>query len=62
MTVRRLKTKQLGPKCSFCDEKAVHRGYGFGKFACGSHHQQLSEWDRIASAPDYSDAAFYAGY
>lgn len=62
MTVRRLKGKQTGLKCSWCEAKALHRGYGFGKLACAVHLPELTEWDRREQAPDYSDAAFYGGY
>jgi len=60
--VRRLKGKQVGPRCSYCDVRASWRGYGFGKFACNAHITQLEAWDRRESAEDYSDAAFYARY
>lgn len=62
MTVRKLKAKQRGAKCDWCDEKATLRGYGFGKHSCEQHRKELEEWDRRAQAPDYSDAAFYGGF
>lgn len=58
MAVRRLKGKQRGPKCSWCAERATHRGFMFGKHACESHMAQLVAWDEREQAPDYSDAAF----
>lgn len=62
MTVRRLKLRQRGHACSWCTNKATHRGYGFGKLACADHMTALEQWDRRESAPDYSDAAFYGGF
>jgi len=60
--VYKLKAKQRGPKCSYCDERATHRGFMFGKFSCEQHLAELEQWDRRETAPDYSDAQFYAGY
>lgn len=53
MTVRRLRAKQRGPWCSYCQEKvrAVHRGCGFRKFACSKHFEDLH-------SDDAKDAAF----
>lgn len=62
MTVRRLKAKQRGPVCSYCESKAEYRGFGFGKFACEQHVPELTAWDRREQAPDYSDAAFVGGF
>lgn len=62
MAVRKLKTKQRGPKCSYCEHRATHRGFGFGWFSCDKHIDQLTEQDRRDSAPDYSDAAFIGGF
>ena len=60
MTVRKLRSKQ-GFGCSWCDKRATHRGFMYGKKACADHMEQLRDWDRRAQAPDYSEAAFYAG-
>lgn len=62
MAVRKLRSKQFGPECSFCDERAIWRGFMFNKFACAAHRSALVAWDRKATAPDYSDAAFYGGW
>jgi len=62
MAVKRLRAKQRGPSCSWCSERASHRGYGSAKFSCPDHLSELEEWDRRESTPDYSDAAFYGGY
>lgn len=62
MAVRLLRAKQRGPKCSWCTEKATHRGFGFGRLACSAHLTTLHDWDRRESAPDYSDAAFVGGF
>lgn len=62
MAVRKLKTKQRGPKCSWCETKATYRGFMFGKHACEEHMAELKAWDKRATAPDYSDASFYGGY
>lgn len=59
--IRRLKAKQRGIKCEWCESKATQRGYGHC-VACGDHLEQLREKDARARRPDYSDAQFYAGY
>lgn len=61
MTVRRLRSKQRGPICSFCSKRADLRGVGFSRFACEAHRELLEAEDRRASAPDHSDAAFALG-
>ena len=62
MSVRRLKAKQRGPFCTYCQERAVWRGSMFRKFACNAHEHWLRDDDRRDCADDYSDAAFMAGY
>ena len=62
MTVYRLRMKQVGPKCSYCDQRARYRGMMFAKFSCDAHQSELRAWDAKESKPDYSDAAFSAGY
>ena len=52
MTVRRLRKKQKGPKCDWCDEKAVYRGWHFTKFACSEHHLALDDLDTKLTAND----------
>ncbi len=49
MAVYPLRPKQRGPRCSYCSEKAVYRGFGFGKFSCATHLPELKQWDRIES-------------
>lgn len=63
MTVYRLRKKQRGPKCSYCDEKAAHRGCHFTKFACSYHLAQLTEDDRRQTASDeyHTEAEFQLG-
>jgi len=46
MTVRRLRAKQRGPRCSYCTERAIHRGVGFTMFACAEHLDSLTAADR----------------
>lgn len=58
MAVRKLKAKQRGPQCSWCQERATHRGFMFSRHACDNHIPELTAWDRQAQAPDYSDAEF----
>ncbi len=62
MSVRKLKAKQRGPFCSYCQQRATHRGGMFTRFASANHLEVLQSDDRKANTPDYSDAAFYAGY
>ena len=59
MVVRMLNPKQRGQKCSWCDTKATHRGFAFGKHACMKHLDKLRDWDASESAADCSDAEFY---
>jgi hypothetical protein len=54
--VRPLRFKQRGPKCSWCAVKATHRGFGFGRFACPQHLDDLTAWDR-REALDHSEPA-----
>lgn len=61
MTVRKLRAKQRGPSCFWCAKRAAFRGFMFGRFACLTHLDDLLAWDRLASAPDYSDATFTRG-
>lgn len=56
--VKPLKPKQRGPRCSWCERLASHRGFMFGRHSCPEHIPELKAWDAKASAPDYSDAAF----
>jgi len=50
MTVRKLRAKQRGPRCSHCDARAVHRGVNFTRFACDEHLAVLqAEDDRQAA-------------
>jgi hypothetical protein len=62
MTVRKLRKKQQGPKCSFCQNKAVYRGSLFTKFSCEDHVNALSAEDKQCELTDYSDAQFEAKY
>lgn len=62
MAVRPLKPKQRGPRCSWCAERATHRGFMFSRYACSSHLTQLEEWDTKETRPDTSDAAHYGRY
>lgn len=55
MTVRRLKPKQRGPWCDFCEPKttrAVHRDTCFRKFACSEHLPDLEAEDREETRRD----------
>lgn len=52
MTVRRLRAKQRGPRCSYCEERAVHRGCYFRMFACSEHLDKLTEDDAAQAAQD----------
>ena len=47
MTVRKLRKKQKGPWCSYCEDKtrAVYRGCGFTKFSCSDCLEKLQEAD-----------------
>lgn len=45
MTVRRLRTNQRGPKCSYCPGHASYRGLMFTKFACKQHKPLLEAAD-----------------
>lgn len=62
MAIRPIKRKHGNHKCDWCGERATRRGYGWGKVACAAHLPELIAWDQRESAPDYSDAAFAAGY
>jgi len=44
MTVRKLRSKQRGPWCSYCDNRAVHTS-GHRKWACTEHLTQLHEYN-----------------
>jgi hypothetical protein len=52
MTVRRLRSKQHGPSCSYCAERAVWRGVYFTRFACSDHKPQLDHADAEQTARD----------
>lgn len=54
--------KKLGPFCSWCNVRAIYRGYMFRKFSCESHKKNLEIWDKKVIEPDYSDAAFIGKY
>ena len=48
MTVRRLRKKQRGPWCSYCEprtSRAVFRGCGFRKFCCSNCRPKLEAED-----------------
>lgn len=61
MTVRRLRGKQVGPRCSFCPERASWRGVYFTRFACNSHHAELSAEDKRQAIRDsHESEADYA--
>jgi hypothetical protein len=62
MTVRRLRANQRGPRCSYCSERAVHRGCLFTRFACPDHLDKLRTEDagRARIEQYVSDAEFYA--
>jgi hypothetical protein len=45
MTVRRLRARQRGPCCSWCEKRAIHRGVLFTKFACDVHLIDLQAAD-----------------
>lgn len=64
MSVRKLRSRQLGPWCSRCGKgvaRAKYQGVGFTLFACEAHLPWLCEEDAAharRNPPDYSDAAF----
>lgn len=60
MTVRKLRKKQRGPKCSYCPERAEYRGLMFTKFGCAQHKAALDAEDAAQERRDsYStDAEF----
>jgi tRNA(Ile2) C34 agmatinyltransferase TiaS len=45
VTVRVLRAKQRGPKCSTCGERAKWRGVDFTRFACADHETELRTED-----------------
>lgn len=45
MTVRKLRVKQRGHKCSYCSERANWRGVYFTRFACDGHLSALEAED-----------------
>ena len=63
MAVYRLRKNQRGPKCSYCDAKAVHRGCYFRKFACTDHISRLVEDDALQMEVDAheTEAEFFIG-
>jgi hypothetical protein len=63
MTVRRLRAKQRGPFCSWCKERATHRGVGFTRFACVEHLAELEKADTDQSRLDQheTEGEFTAG-
>jgi hypothetical protein len=63
VSVRRLRAKQRGPRCSYCPSLAKHRGMHFTKFACEDHRSQLVADDEAAAARDslQSDADWALG-
>lgn len=52
MSVRSLKAKQRGPRCSYCTERAKWRGLMFRRFACSEHHGRLVAEDQEQSRRD----------
>jgi hypothetical protein len=52
MTVRRLRKNQRGPKCSYCDSRAVYRGLMFTKFGCSLHKPLLDSEDAAQERRD----------
>lgn len=62
MAVYRLKPKQTGRRCSYCEKLARYRGSMFVKVSCEVHLANLKDWDKKETAPDYSDAAFIGGF
>lgn len=52
MTVRRLRSMQRGPSCSYCAERAVWRGVYFTRYACEGHKPQLVHADRQQAIAD----------
>lgn len=62
MAVYKLKAKQRGPKCSFCNSCATYRGFMFAQFSCDAHRPKLVSWDTKETRADLSEAEFYAGY
>lgn len=63
MTVRKLRSKQRGPRCSYCDARAVWRGVYFTKFACDEHKPRLDAADSEQTRRDsvQSDADWILG-
>jgi hypothetical protein len=64
MTVRRLRKKQKGPWCSYCEVKtrAVYRGCGFTKFSCFGHLDNLQEDDCQMENRRLSEADYQTWY
>lgn len=61
MTVRRLRTNQRGPKCSYCRDPATYRGLLFTKFACKQHKSLLAAADAEQERREaYSTEAEYS--
>jgi hypothetical protein len=44
MTVRKLRAKQRGPWCSYCDARAIHTS-GHQKHSCTDHLPELEAFD-----------------
>lgn len=63
MTIRRLRGKQGGPKCSYCTERADWRGVYFTMFACAEHLPKLEGDDSDQAQRDsyQSDAEWSLG-
>lgn len=56
--IYKLKVKQRGPYCSYCEKRATMRGCMFTKFSCDGHADFLYRDDEKENRPDYSEAAF----
>lgn len=54
MTVRKLRKNQRGPTCSYCLNRAVHRGLVFTRFACAEHKPLLDAADEAQERLDAS--------
>jgi len=61
--MRKLRAKQRGPKCSFCENKATHRSMYFNKYGCADHLAEVqADTDAsVASLGHQSEAEFQLG-
>lgn len=62
MAIHPIKQKHGKHTCSWCNNQAIHRCFGFTKVACKDHYSELEAYNRRENMPDYSDAAFYGGF